>query len=76
MCLPAACGGFPGPGNSEHRITMNPMQEYMHGSQQHVADMFNRFKRVHNKSYKDDKDHQSRMHTFRQNVRLVVCCSH
>ena len=68
----SSCGGFPGPGDAEHSVTMNPMQEYVQGRDDHHSEMFGKFRRQHNKEYVNDKELHGRMHTFRQNVRSVL----
>jgi hypothetical protein len=65
------CAGFPGPGNDEHHITMNPMKEFCHHDESHLEPMFNKFKEFHNKSYKDDQEHAARQHSFRNNLRYI-----
>ena len=71
-----SCGGFPGPGDAEHSVTMNPMQEYVQGRDNHHSEMFGKFRRQHKKEYVNDKEMHGRMHTFRQNVRLVLENTH
>lgn len=61
------CTNFPGPG---HYATMNPMQEFIHKSSEHVDHEFERFKNKHSKSY-DDKEHEQRKNIFRQNLRFI-----
>lgn len=63
------CDGFPGPGDMEHRITMNPMREYVHNDDRHIDDMFETFKKTHNKKYINGKDHSQRKQFFKNNVR-------
>ena len=60
---------MPGTGDSEDRILMNPMQEYIHGESSHVDDMFNKYKKIHKKGYPSDREHERRKDIFRQNVR-------
>ncbi|ESP01269.1 hypothetical protein LOTGIDRAFT_111926, partial [Lottia gigantea] len=64
------CGGFPGPG-VERRVRMNPMREFVHHDDSHVEEMFQSFKKTHQKLYKDDKEHQERQHIFRHNLRYI-----
>ena len=66
------CGGFPGPGDDEHRVQMNPMMEYIGNNDEHTDSMFNHFKKTHKKNYSGNKEHDIRKHTFRQNVRCVL----
>jgi len=65
------CGGFPGPGDAESRILMNPMREYINHDDTHHQEMFAQFKAKHNKNYADEKEHASRESIFRQNVRYI-----
>ncbi|KAK7484063.1 hypothetical protein BaRGS_00024675 [Batillaria attramentaria] len=58
-------------GSMEHYITLNPMREFIHGEDSHTHEMFSKFKATHSKSYPDDKEHESRKHIFRQNVRFI-----
>ncbi|XP_050402314.1 digestive cysteine proteinase 1 [Patella vulgata] len=64
------CGGFPGPG-AEKKVRMNPMSEYVNHFDQHVDEMFESYKKTHDKKYKDIKEHEERKHVFRQNVRYI-----
>ncbi|XP_074642740.1 digestive cysteine proteinase 1-like [Tubulanus polymorphus] len=65
-----SCGGFPGPG-AEHRVLMNPMQEYIHNYDGHIHHMFENFKMTHKRRYNNTVEHASRKHYFRQNVRFI-----
>ena len=66
------CGPFPGPGSSsERRASMNPMHEFIHHDDGHVEDAFHRFKKAHNKNYRDKATHEKRKQNFRHNLRLV-----
>ncbi|KAK7100164.1 digestive cysteine proteinase 1-like [Littorina saxatilis] len=64
------CSGFPGPG-AEHRITLNPMHEFIHRDDSHTDILFKRFKNAHGKVYDSDAEHQNRQHVFRQNLRYI-----
>jgi C1A family cysteine protease len=64
------CGDFPGPG-AEHRITMNPMAEYVNHDDSHVHDMFHQFKKKHGKRYNNVSEEQKRKHQFMQNIRYI-----
>ena len=67
------CGPFPGPGSSsERRASMNPMHEFIHHHYGHVEDAFHRFKKAHNKNYRDRATHEKRKQNFRHNLRLVA----
>jgi len=48
------------------------MHEFIHRDDEHVQDAFHRFKKAHNKSYRDKAAHEKRKHNFRQNLRLVA----
>jgi len=48
------------------------MHEFIHRDDEHVQDAFQRFKKAHNKSYRDKAAHEKRKHNFRQNLRLVA----
>lgn len=68
----ASCGGFPGPGiAAEHRLSANPMRQFIHNDESHLEPMFQHFQKLHKKVYKDAKEHGSRKDHFRQNVRFV-----
>ena len=70
------CADFPGPGDAEHRVLMNPMLEYINNFDGHIDDMFNKFMSTHNKKYRDQTEHMEIQHLFRQNVRCgkdMVC---
>ena len=81
------CGPFPGPGSaSERRVSMNPIYEFIRHDDDHVEDAFSRFKKTHNKDYRDRATHERRKHNFRQNLRsvtlygylqlaVVLCCA-
>ncbi|XP_067948053.1 digestive cysteine proteinase 2-like [Watersipora subatra] len=65
------CDGFPGPGNAESRILLNPMREYINRDDSHHQEMFGKFKKLHNKDYSDATEHSRREAIFRQNVRFI-----
>ncbi|ALC43483.1 26-29-p [Drosophila busckii] len=64
------CMGFPGPG-SGHFATLNPMKEFISGSDEHVDKEFHHFKRKHGKDYPSDNEHEYRKNIFRQNLRYI-----
>lgn len=66
------CGAFPGPGDAEHRILMNPMKEYIDHDESQIDAKFEKFKKKHDKKYKNQVEHERRKHYFRQNVRYSV----
>jgi len=67
------CGPFPGPGSgNERHVSMNPMHEFIYHNDNHVEDAFQRFKRAHNKNYRDKAAHELRKHNFRHNLRSVA----
>ncbi|KAL4237142.1 hypothetical protein ACF0H5_005522 [Mactra antiquata] len=65
------CGGFPGPGDSVHKIMNNPISEYVNHKDDHVVEMFEQFKKTHKPVYQHDKEHAQRLHNFRQNLRFI-----
>jgi len=65
------CSGYPGPGDEEQRILMNPMAEYTHNDDKHVHVMFDKFKKKHNKVYRDVHEEEKRKVHFRDNIRFV-----
>ncbi|KAK2151582.1 hypothetical protein LSH36_358g01013 [Paralvinella palmiformis] len=65
------CGAFPGPGDAEHRILMNPMKEYIDHDESQIDAKFEKFKKKHDKKYKNQVEHERRKHYFRQNVRFI-----
>ncbi len=65
------CGGFPGPGEEEHKVLVNPMAEYIHGQDEHVNVMFEKFTEKHNRKYRDFAEHGKRKMIFRDNIRQV-----
>lgn len=64
------CSSFPGPGE-HHHVHLNPIKEFTHHDESHLEPMFNKFKKSYNKVYSDDKDHCSRQHAYRHNLRFV-----
>lgn len=64
------CESFPGPG-SDHVVTFNPMQEFIHGDDRHVTAAFDEFMRTHRKHYSRDTEHSKRHAIFLQNLRSV-----
>lgn len=64
------CQGFPGPG-ARHRVTVNPMREFIHSDDSHVQDEFNEFKDENNKEYDTKLELKERLHIFRQNLRFL-----
>ena len=60
---------------AKSRYFVNPMSEFVHKphemSKHHKAinKEFKKFKRRHNKSYKDTKEHSQRRNIFRHNAR-------
>ena len=66
------CQGYPGPGDAEHRVLANPMAEYIHGQDEHVHVMFEKFKNKHGKKYSTSSEEMKRKQLFRDNVRFVV----
>ena len=67
-----SCGDFPGPGDAEHKILMNPMKEYIDHDESHTDSNFEKFKRIHGKKYKNEIEHEKRKHYFRQNLRYAL----
>ena len=65
------CGGYPGPGDAEHRVLMNPMAEFIHGHDSHVDPMFEKFKKKHGKKYANGLEEIKRKMLYRDNIRLV-----
>ncbi|XP_059155052.1 digestive cysteine proteinase 1-like [Physella acuta] len=57
--------------NPEQHIMMNPIREYIHNYDDHVHEAFERFKKTHNKAYKDDEEHETRKQIFRKNLRFI-----
>ena len=55
---------------------MNPMHEFIHHDDSHVEDAFYRFKKAHNKNYRDKADHEKRKHNFRHNLRFAAVHCH
>ena len=53
------------------KFHFNPMAEFMHENFEdtEVEDMFEEFKKTHNKSYDDLTEHEQRKHIFRHNMR-------
>lgn len=47
------------------------MHEFIHNYEEHLHQAFNKFKKTHNKNYKDDMDHMYRKDLFRQNIRYI-----
>ena len=66
------CHGYPGPGDAEHRILSNPMAEYIHGQDEHVHVMFDKFKKKHGKKYPNYSEEMKRKQLFRDNIRSVA----
>ena len=66
------CGDFPGPGNAESKVLVNPMSEYIQGRDEHVHEMFDKFRKKHNKKYNDENEAEKRKMIFRDNIRFVV----
>ena len=65
------CGGFPGPGH-EGRILANPMQEFIHPTNEdHLYPMFNDFANKYKKSYvnKDHLEFHRRQENYKHNLR-------
>ncbi|XP_059155054.1 digestive cysteine proteinase 1-like [Physella acuta] len=56
---------------AEQHIMMNPIREYIHNYDDHVHEAFERFKKTHNKVYKDDEEHETRKQIFRKNLRFI-----
>jgi len=74
------CHGWPGPGDSDskaglgathHVYLMDPMREFVHGSDSHVEQSFDQFKQLHDKKYSSDMEHQLRQQLYRQNLRYI-----
>lgn len=66
----ATCVSFPGPGEN-HIYTFNPMQEFIHNYEDHLHEAFNKFKKTHQRTYKDVLDNVYRKNIFRQNIRYT-----
>jgi len=67
------CGGFPGPGH-EGRILANPMQEFIHPTNEdHLYPMFNDFANKYKKSYvnRDHLEFHRRQENFKHNLRFI-----
>nr|KAF7397988.1 hypothetical protein H0235_015996 [Vespula pensylvanica] len=64
----STCISFPGPGD-KHIYTFNPMQEFIHNYDEHVNVAFKKFKKTHQKYYKNETEHIKRKELFRQNMR-------
>ena len=52
-----------------HRITTNPMSEYINRDEQHVHELFQHFTKTHDKNYVSEREHRERKEIFRQNLR-------
>jgi len=50
------------------------MREFIHNYEDHLHEAFDKFKKIHNKNYKDDLDYMYRKDLFRQNIRYALCC--
>lgn len=48
------------------------MREFIFNYEDHLHQAFDKFKKIHNKIYKDDLDHMYRKDLFRQNIRYTV----
>lgn len=47
------------------------MREFIHNYEDHLHEAFEKFKKTHNKNYKDDFAHMYRKDLFRQNMRYI-----
>lgn len=47
------------------------MREFIHNYEDHLHEAFEKFKKIHNKNYKDDLTHIYRKDLFRQNMRYI-----
>jgi len=57
------------------------MREFIHNYEDHLNEAFDKFKKTHNKNYKDDLDYVYRKDLFRQNIRYIyavisIVCHH
>ncbi|XP_012224399.2 digestive cysteine proteinase 1 [Linepithema humile] len=66
----ATCVSFPGPGEN-HIYTFNPMYEFIHHDEDHLHEAFDKFKKTHQREYKDILDDVRRKNLFRQNIRFI-----
>lgn len=66
----STCVSFPGPGDN-HIYTFNPMKEFIHNYDEHVNVAFKKFKKNHQKYYKNETEHAKRKELFRQNMRFI-----
>ncbi|XP_013420646.1 digestive cysteine proteinase 1-like [Lingula anatina] len=57
--------------NSEKRILMNPMREYVHHDDLHIHEMFEDFKKTYQRNFMTIKEHETRKFNFRHNVRFI-----
>ena len=48
------------------------MGQFIHNDQLNVHTQFEEFKDKHGKEYETQIEHTERLHTFRQNLRLVI----
>ena len=63
------CVGFPGPGNY---ISFNPMKEFVHPRKtDHVDEEFHRYRRKHNRNYKNHPETERRKSQFAHNLRYI-----
>lgn len=65
------CTGYPGPGNEGHRVSFNPMREFIHHDDKHVDSMFDNYRKTYNKNYETDREHAQRKTNFRHNLRFI-----
>jgi hypothetical protein len=67
------CVNFPGPGSSHHHTiaTFNPMKEFIHRYDEHIANGFDEFINAHNKKYEHDRESEKRLNIFRHNFRYI-----
>ncbi|XP_028674260.1 digestive cysteine proteinase 2-like [Erpetoichthys calabaricus] len=71
--LPAGlqCTSFPGPG-MEHRILANPMQDFVHTEHEgHTHQLFGHFKKLFQRLYETEMEHEVRKHAFVHNLRYI-----
>ena len=66
----SSCHGWPGPG-IDHTYTMNPMKEFIDNHQTHIHEAFDKFEKVHGKSYRNEDDRNNRKDIFMQNMRFI-----
>ncbi|KAI4482319.1 hypothetical protein M0804_008870 [Polistes exclamans] len=66
----STCVSFPGPGDN-HIYTFNPMKEFIHNYDEHVNVAFKKFKKTHQKYYRNETEHTGRKELFRQNMRFI-----